>query len=220
MRPIAIALLGVSAFSLGVTAAVAQPAKTPSAKMSFFVTSRGLGDGANLGGLKGADAHCATLAAAAGSARRGWKAYLSIQATAAQRAVNARDRIGRGPWYNFDGERIARNVADLHSETNRLGKSISLTERGGVVNGAGDTPNRHDILTGSLANGEAPVGAENRTCGNWSSSGEGSALVGHHDRKGGGPAGSSWNSAHPSRACGQAALQATGGDGLFYCFAK
>jgi hypothetical protein len=187
---------------------------------SFFITSAGPGDGANLGGLAGADRHCQTLAEAAGAGSRTWRAYLSTSAAGGQPAVNARDRIGQGPWYNAQGVRVARNVADLHSEATNLGKQTSLNERGEVVNGRGDTPNRHDILTGSQLDGTAFAGAEDTTCRNWTTnSSEGSAQVGHHDRQGGGANPTSWNSAHGSRGCSQANLQATGGDGLFYCFA-
>lgn len=185
------------------------------ARMSFFITSAGPGSGANLGGLEGADRHCQTLATAAGS-KKEWRAYLSTQGP---NPVNARDRIGKGPWLNFKGAQVAASVADLHSDNNKLSKENSLTEKGAVVNGRGDTPNRHDILTGSQADGRAIAGAEDRTCKNWTSSADGSANVGHHDRQGGGPAPTSWNASHPSRGCSQENLQGSGGDGLFYCFA-
>lgn len=187
--------------------------------MSFFITSAGPGNGANLGGLAGADQHCQRLAAAVGAAARTWRAYLSTSASGGQAAVNARDRIGRGPWYNARGTLVAQSVAELHGETNRLGKETSLNERGEVVSGRGDTPNRHDILTGSQLDGTAFSGDADRTCRNWTSSGEGSAQVGHHDRQGGGANPTSWNSAHASRGCSQENLRSTGGDGLFYCFA-
>jgi hypothetical protein len=189
--------------------------------MSFFITSRGTGDGANLGGLAGADKHCQRLAAAVGAGDRTWHAYLSTTASGAQTAVNARDRIGRGPWYNAKGVRVAENVSDLHGDKNHLGKETSLTERGDVVNGRGDNPNHHDILTGSQLDGTAwPGDPVMTTCGNWSStSADGSASVGHHDRQGGGTNPTSWNFAHPSKGCSQENLRATGGDGLFYCFA-
>jgi hypothetical protein len=184
--------------------------------MSFFITSHGPGDGANLGGLAGADKHCQSLAAAAGAGNRTWRAYLSTAASDGKPAVNARDRIGSGPWYNAKGVRVAENVADLHSDKNNLGKQTSLTEKGEVVNGRGDSPNRHDILTGSQMDGSAST----TTCGNWTStSADGSASVGHHDRQGGGVNPTSWNFAHPSKGCSQDNLRATGGDGLFYCFA-
>jgi hypothetical protein len=185
--------------------------------LSFFITSVGTGDGANLGGLKGADAHCQKLAAAAGAGNRTWRAYLS--GTEDGKPVNARDRIGNGPWFNAKGVQVAASVADLHSENNKLGKETSLTEKGEMVNGRGDTPNRHDILTGSQPDGTAFPEGQNLTCGNWTSNGEGSAQVGHHDKTGGGPRPNSWNSAHGSRGCSQQALVSTGGDGLFYCFA-
>ena len=188
-------------------------------KMNFFLTSAGPGNGADLGGLKGADQHCQNLAKAVGLGSKTWRAYLSTTASGGQKAVNARDRIGKGPWYNAKGEKVAENVDDLHSANNKLGKQTSITEKGAVVNGRGDTPNQHDILTGSTADGKAMTAEGDTTCGNWTSSGEGSARVGHHDRTGGGDDGSSWNSAHNSRGCSQANLQATGGNGYFYCFA-
>jgi hypothetical protein len=187
--------------------------------MSFFITSKGSGNGAHLGGLNGADQHCQSLAKAAGGGGKTWRAYLSASASGGQAAVNARDRIGSGPWHNVKGVQVAANVADLHSENNKLGKENSLTETGQVVNGRGDNPNMHDILTGSQLDGTAFPAGEDHTCGNWTSSGEGSAQVGHHDRQGGGANPNSWNSAHGSRGCSQANLQATGGNGYFYCFA-
>lgn len=189
-------------------------------RMSFFLTSVGSGDGANLGGLAGADRHCAQLAQAAGSRKTQWRAYLSAAAANGAAAVNARDRIGTGPWYNARGVLVANNVAELHADAPLLQKNTQLTERGAVVNGRGDTPNRHDILTGSQADGTLPPGDGDRTCSNWTSTlADGSAWVGHHDRQGGGAAPTSWNAAHPSRGCGQANLEATGGAGYFYCFA-
>jgi hypothetical protein len=190
--------------------------------MSFFVTSAGPGDGANLGGLAGADAHCGRLAEAAGVRGKTWRAYLSATAAAGQAAVNARDRIGAGPWYNARGVRVAADLAELHSEASRLGKQGTLTERGDTVTGRGDRPNRHDILTGSLPDGTAFPDTADHTCRNWTSNadGAGSAQVGHHDRQGGGERPNSWNSAHGSRGCSQANLRATGGDGLYYCFAR
>jgi hypothetical protein len=187
--------------------------------MSFFITSRGPGNGADLGGLAGADRHCQQLAAAAGAGDRTWRAYLSATATDTQAAVNARDRIGTGPWYNAKGIRIAENVDDLHSEHNNLNKETALTETGQTVNGRGDTPNYHDILTGSQADGTAYPPGEDTTCHNWTGSSDGSARVGHHDRQGGGQNPTSWNSAHGSRGCSQENLRSTGGNGLFYCFA-
>ena len=188
--------------------------------LSFFITSAGSGNGANLGGLAGADAHCQKLAAAAGQGARQWRAYLSSGAAGGGKPINARDRIGAGPWYNAKGVKVADNVADLHSDNNKLSKENSLTEKGEVVNGRGDTPNRHDILTGSQMDGTAFTDGADHTCGNWTSSaGDGSAQVGHHDRQGGGQNPTSWHAAHPSKGCSQENLRGTGGDGLFYCFA-
>jgi hypothetical protein len=180
--------------------------------MSFFVTSVGLGDGANLGGLAGADAHCQQLAEATGAGAKTWRAYLSAE------GVNARDRIGTGPWSNAKGEVIASDVASLHSDNVNLNKQTALTETGAMVKGRGDEPNQHDMLTGSNANGTLSPG---NTCGDWTMNGEGTAMLGHHDRSGPEtlPTGTSWNAAHPSRGCGQEALVGTGGAGLFYCFA-
>jgi hypothetical protein len=196
-------------------AALAAPsshAQNAAPNMSFFLTSAGPGNGANLGGLAGADAHCQKLAQAVGSSGRTWRAYLSTTGTG---AVNAKDRIGSGPWHNAKGVAIAQNVAELHSDKNNLTKETNINEKGEVVNGRGDTPNRHDVLTGSNPDGTA---SENN-CANWTSAGEGSAQVGHHDRVGGGDNPTSWNSSHPSRGCSQENLRGTGGDGLFYCFA-
>ena len=189
-------------------------------RMSFFITSAGPGDGANLGGLEGADQHCHQLAEAAGAGDRTWRAYLSTTAAAGGETVHARDRIGSGPWYNAKGVMVARDVAQLHSEEMHLGKENSLNEKGQMVNGRGDRPNMHDILTGSNLDGTAFEEEGYTNCGNWTSNAEdGAARVGHHDRTGGGPNPNSWNSAHSSRGCSQANLQATGGNGLFYCFA-
>lgn len=200
------------------TAAAAQQA----ADMTFFVTSTGSGNGADLGGLAGADAHCQQLATAAGAGNRTWHAYLSTQAANGQPAVNARDRIGQGPWRNAKGEVIATSVAQLH-DANNLTKATALTEKGTVVNGRGDQPNQHDILTGSQPDGTAFAGADDRTCGNWTKSGaEGAAMLGHSDRTGldDSAAAKSWNTSHASRGgCSQDALRGTGGAGLFYCFA-
>jgi hypothetical protein len=159
------------------------------------------------------------LADAAGFGDRTWRAYLSTTATDGQPAVNARDRIGNGPWYNAKGVMVAQNVADLHSDNNKLGKENSLNEKGEVVNGRGDSPNRHDILTGSQPDGTAFASGTDATCGNWTSSAQGAAQLGHHDKQGGGQNPNSWNSAHASRGCSQENLRGTGGDGLFYCFA-
>ena len=186
--------------------------------MTFFVTSVGSGDGANLGGIEGADAHCQSLAEAAGASGT-WHAYLSTQGDGAE---NARDRIGAGPWHNANSELIAENVEQLHGENN-ISKATALTETGATVNGRGDEPNMHDILTGSQADGTAFTGAEDMTCGNWTLNGtEGAAMVGHHDRMGRDdtPEARSWNATHASRGgCSQEALQGTGGNGFFYCFA-
>lgn len=187
--------------------------------MSFFITSKGPGDGANLGGLAGADAHCQALAQAVGAGGKTWRAYLSAAAMDGKPAVNARDRIGTGPWFNAKGVQVASNLDELHYSNVGLGKDGSLNEKGGVVNGRGDSPNQHDILTGSQLDGTAFSDGADHTCGNWTTNGEGSAQVGHHDRTGGGQVPSSWNSAHGSRGCSQANLVATGGNGYFYCFA-
>ncbi|MDN3565718.1 hypothetical protein QWZ14_15220 [Paeniroseomonas aquatica] len=205
-----LALVPAAGLALG---AVAQPNT-----MGFFVTSSGPGQGADLGGLAGADARCQSLAQAAGAGGRTWRAYLS---TSGAGGVNARDRIGRGPWRNAKGEVVANSVAELHG-TNALTLQTALTEKGEPINGRRSTPNTHDILTGSQPDGTAFAGAEDRTCRNWTYSGaEGAAMVGHHDREGlrDDDASRSWNSSHPSRGCGQEALKTTGGAGLFYCFA-
>ena len=194
-------------------------AQTPPTEMSFFVTSTGSGRGGDLGGLAGADGHCQSLARAAGAGGRTWRAYLSTQGAD---AVNARDRIGAGPWRNARGEVIARSVADLHGETNNLTRQTALTERGTPVNGRGDQPNMHDILTGSQADGTAFDGSQDRTCRSWTHGGtEGAAMVGHHDRQGlrDDASSRSWNTSHPSRNCTPEGLVSTGGAGLFYCFA-
>lgn len=199
------------------TSLLAACASAPSNPMSFFITSNGSGQGANLGGLAGADAHCEKLADAVGAGGKGWRAYLSTTGAA---GVNARERIGSGPWVNAKGVTIATDVAQLHGNNN-LTKQTALTEKGEVINGRGDTPNTHDILTGSTADGRAVAGDGDSTCGNWTKSGEGSAWVGHHDRIGlrDDEPSRSWNASHPSRGCSQDALKATSGAGLFYCFA-
>lgn len=201
--------------------ACAMPARggMASSRLGFFLTSVGPGRGADLGGLAGADAHCHTLAAAVGEGGRTWHAYLSAAPAGGLPSVNARDRIGTGPWVNAKGVQVAANVAELHGPSNGLSKTGSLDERGAVVNGRGDTPNRHDILTGSQLDGTAFPGGADKTCSNWTSNAAGSAQVGHHDRQGGGDNPTSWNSAHGSSGCSQDNLRATGGDGLFYCFA-
>ena len=189
-------------------------------KLGFFVTSNGSGKGADLGGLAGADKICQSLAQSAGAGNRTWRAYLSTSASGGARAGHARARIGRGPWYNAKGERIARDLDDLHDNGN-ITKQSALTEKGVVVNGRGDKPNMHDILTGSDSQGRAFPGTLDTTCGNWTGSGAGSAQVGHHDRQGLSelPSAKSWNHSHPSRGCSQDNLRSSGGNGLFYCFA-
>ena len=186
--------------------------------MSFFLTSAGPGDGAALGGLDGADAYCQSLADAV-DASGTWQAYLSAAATADAAAVNARDRIGSGPWLNQALVEVESDIDNLHGDANNLTKETVLNERGGMTNGRGDDPNRHDILTGSRLDGTAFPPEEDRTCANWTSSGEGSAMLGHHDRFSFTTPGSPWNTAHPSRGCSQENLVGTGGNGLFYCFA-
>lgn len=208
MKPIVLAALAAAGLAIATAPAIAQDAST----MTFFVTSTGLGDGANLGGLAGADAHCQKLAEAAGSTGKTWAAYLSAE------GINAKDRIGAGPWQNFKGEVIATDVANLHSDANNITKQTALTEIGAVVNGRGDTPNQHDILTGSNADGTLAAG---QTCGDWTLNGEGTAMLGHSDRMGldDSAAAKAWNTSHPSRGCSQQNLVSTGGAGLFYCFA-
>ena len=191
----------------------------PQGPMGFFVTSAGPGDGANLGGLEGADAHCQMLAAAAGAGNRTWRAYLSQTGGV---AVNARDRIGDGPWFSAAGQLIAANVADLHGDyqrdRNNIRKPTAVDENGNQINGVGDQPNQHDILTGSDSRGMALIGRPDvTTCNDWTSNGAGNAMVGHHDRLGG--ANASWNAVHMSNGCSQENLVATGGNGLLYCFA-
>jgi hypothetical protein len=201
-----------------------QPPAAPPQPMSFFVTSVGLGNGANLGGLAGADRHCQALATAAGAGSKTWHAYLSVGAANGQPAVNARDRIGSGPWFNAKGARIAQNLGDLHGDTieqarlgNNINRTTAISEKGEPIKGAGDTPNQHDILTGSQTDGRAYTDGADHTCGNWTSNGTGTAQLGHHDRTGGGN--TSWNAVHASRGCSQENLVATGGAGLMYCFA-
>ena len=193
-------------------------------EMNFFLTSVGLGNGANLGGIDGADTHCQSLAEAAEAGGKTWRAYLSTDGRDGNPVINARDRIGTGPWYNYDGRRIAKSLSELHGDTleearngNLIGKMTAVDERGEEINGVGDTPNWHDILTGSKQDGTAYTDGEDRTCSNWTSNSEGSAQVGHHDRNS--SSSISWNSAHPSRGCSQEDLARSGGGGLFYCFA-
>lgn len=197
-------------------------AEAQQADMSFFITSHGSGKGGDLGGLAGADRLCQTLAQSAGAGGKTWHAYLSTQGPG---AVNARDRIGKGPWKNAKGLVVATSVADLHSANNKLNKQNSLSEKGEIINGRGDKPNRHDIITGSTPDGTAFTDSADHTCKNYTSSTQGSVMLGHHDRQGlrdDAPS-HSWNSSHPSRGpdggCSQKDLQSTGGDGLLYCFA-
>jgi len=214
----------VSSVVLGAYLVAAQQPPAPQQPMSFFVTSVGLGNGANLGGLAGADRHCQALATAAGAGAKTWHAYLSTSGSGGQAAVNARDRIGAGPWYSAKGGRVAQNVGDLHGDTieqarlgNNINKTTAISEKGEPIKGVGDTPNQHDILTGSQPDGRAYADGADHTCGNWTSGAAGTAQLGHHDRTGGGN--TSWNSTHPSRGCSQENLVATGGAGLLYCFA-
>ena len=209
--------LALLASTAVVTLGLSAGAHAQASAMTFFVTSTGSGKGADFGGLAGADKLCQSLAAAVGAGSREWRAYLSTQGSG---AVNARDRIGSGPWQNVKGVVVAKSVAELHG-TNNLTKQTALTEKGEMVNGRGDTPNMHDILTGSQPDGTAFAGADDRTCGNWTKSGDGAAVVGHHDRMGLNeePPAKSWNSSHPSRGCSDAALIGTGGAGRLYCFA-
>ena len=206
------------------TIGIAAGAQAQQSQMTFFVTSTGIGKGADLGGIDGADRHCQLLAQSVGAGNHKWRAYLSTEPADGSPAVNARDRIGAGPWRNAKGEIIANTLDELHGD-NRLTKQTALNEKGEIVNGRGDTPNRHDILTGSQPNGTAFPAGEDRTCHNWTSSTQGAAMLGHHDRMGlrDDAASHSWNSSHPSRGpeggCSQADLRSTGGDGLLYCFA-
>jgi hypothetical protein len=208
-------------FKKNISEQPAENQKSEQSTMSFFITSSNLGKGGNLGGLAGADAYCSTLASSAGVTGKTWRAYLSTTQTEGAPAVHARDRIGTGPWFNAEGKKMADTVDSLHAENN-LNKSTALSEKGEIINGRGDTPNVHDILTGSLADGRASTTAQtDTTCSNWTSSDAGSALVGHHDRVGRDDSApmKSWNTAHASRGCSIDALKSTGGGGLFYCFA-
>jgi len=223
VRPASLVLVFIATWLAACAPTMPSPplAKPSTSPMSFFVTSANPGQGADLGGLAGADAYCQKLASAAGAGDRTWRAYLSTTPEAGKPAVNARDRIGRGPWLNAKGLLMAATVDDLHGPNNKLSKQNSLTEKGDIVSGRGDPVNLHDILTGSAADGRADTSAPDTTCGNWARSGEGSAIVGHHDRIGltdTAPA-KSWNMSHPTRGCGMEALKSTGGGGLFYCFA-
>jgi len=231
MRATRICVLAGAASLLMIAAAQAQqqPAQAPqlpqAPAMTFFVTGAGPGKGADLGGLAGADQYCQTLAARHGAGGKTWHAYLSTQGADGKPAVDARDRVGKGPWQNFKGDVVATSVDDLHSDNNKLGFNTSLSERGQIIPGVGFAPNRHDVLTGSTPEGRAFPAGDDRTCRNWTSSTQGTAMVGHIDRKGlrDDAASKSWNSSHPSRGpdggCSQSDLRGTGGDGLFYCFA-
>jgi hypothetical protein len=222
MQRMVLPLLASAALMALDAAAQAQQA-SPSPNMSFFVTSTGPGKGADLGGIAGADAHCQMLAQSVGAGSKTWHAYLSSNTNAAEpdKTVNARDRIGRGPWQNFKGETIATSVEDLHSDNNKITKQTGLTEKGTVVNGVGDTPNMHDIMTGSQPDGRAFPGNMNMSCANYTSSNFGKVEVGHVDRTGLADTkqAHSWNSSHQSRDCSQEGLISTGGNGLLYCFA-
>jgi hypothetical protein len=220
-RVVLLGFLGL-AVAAGIGMGLGKETKLP--EMSFFITSSASGRGGDLGGLAGADARCTALAAKAHVADKDWHAYLSTAPVDGQPGIDARDRIGQGPWFNAKGVQIASSLADLHGAANNLNKQTAVDELGHTIKGRGDTPNTHDILTGSTADGRlaqpAPGGPADMTCGNWTSNGAGKTLVGHHDRQGGGPAPTSWNSAHPTNGCSQPDLVATGGAGLFYCFAK
>jgi hypothetical protein len=226
-------ILIAATLALGASSAVIAQQQTPAPPqlpqapdMTFFVTGNGPGKGADLGGIDGADRHCQTLAARHGAGGKTWRAYLSTQEADGKPAVNARDRIGNGPWQNFKGTVIAANLNELHSDSNKLGFDNSLSERGQIIPGVGFAPNRHDVLTGSTMEGRAFPAGDDRTCKNWTSSTQGAAMVGHIDKKGlrDDAASRSWNSSHPSRGpeggCSASDLRGTGGDGLFYCFAS
>ncbi len=212
--------MGIALAILGVTA-ISGPALAQQSGMSFFITSSGSGKGADFGGLAGADKFCQSLAAAVGAGSKTWHAYLSTSASGGAAAVNARDRIGKGPWQNAKGVVVAKDLAELHG-TNNINKQTGLTEKGDTVKGRGDDPNQHDILTGSQPDGTAFKGADDKTCGNWTKSAEGSAVVGHFDRTGTNPdpvANASWNSSHGSAGCSVDLLKKTGSAGYLYCFA-
>ena len=216
-RRMKLALLASTAAIVGACAPMSPMSQSSTSPMSFFLTSANPGKGGDLGGLAGADAYCQRLATSANAGGKTWRAYLSNAAP----AVNARDRIGRGPWQNVKGQMVATSVDDLHGASNKLDKQSALTEKGDIISGRGDPVNMHDILTGSTADGRLDTSAADTTCGNWTKSGEGSATVGHHDRIGLNESApmKSWNASHPTRGCGMEALKSTGGAGLFYCFA-
>jgi hypothetical protein len=214
--------LGLRACAVAVAMAAGMPVlQADPAKMSFFLTSVGKGDGANLGGIEGADAHCASLAKAAGATKTQWRAYLSTTAPGGEAGINARDRIGKGPWQNSKAAVVAKTLEELHSASNGLTKQTALTEKGEGISGRGDAVNAHDILTGSDPLGMYSTAGGDTTCGGWTKNGDGSAIVGHHDRMGLKDTRhmTSWNSSHGSAGCSQDALKKTGGAGLFYCFA-
>ncbi|RST53611.1 hypothetical protein [Variovorax sp. MHTC-1] len=221
MRRRSLSLVAMAVAAIGLVACSGM-SRAPQSKMSFFVTSANPGKGADFGGLAGADRYCQSLAASAGAGGRSWRAYLSSSAMAGSPAVNARDRIGNGPWFNAKGEQIASSVDDLHGTGNKLSKQTALTEKGQIVSGGGDAVNLHDILTGSSTEGRAVSSDKDTTCGNWTKSGDGSAIVGHHDRRGldDSPPAKSWNSSHATQGCSMDALKRTGGGGLLYCFAQ
>jgi hypothetical protein len=225
MNRSSVLIVGTLALVVASAAEAQQPPLPQAPAMTFFVTGSGPGKGGDLGGIEGADRYCQQLAERHGAGTKTWHAYLSTQAVDGKPAVNARDRIGNGPWQNFKGDTVAQNLEDLHSDNNKLGMNTSLSERGQIIPGVGFAPNRHDVLTGSTPEGRAFPENEDRTCRNWTSSTQGAAMVGHIDRKGlrDDAASRSWNSSHPSRGgeggCSQSDLRGTGGDGLFYCFA-
>ena len=222
MRRKLVCLVSTTTAAIVLAACSGMTSSPPQGKMSFFLTSANPGKGADFGGLEGADRYCQSLAASAGGGARTWRAYLSNSAMGASAAVNARDRIGKGPWVNAKGEQIASSVDDLHGPNNKLNKQTALTEKGAIISGRGDPVNLHDILTGSTDDGRAISDGKDNTCGNWTKSGEGSAIVGHHDRVGlnDSPPSKSWNASHPTQGCSMDALKSTGGGGLLYCFAQ
>jgi hypothetical protein len=222
MRRKLVYLASTTTAAIALAACSGMMSSPPQSKMSFFVTSANPGKGADFGGLAGADRYCQSLATSAGAGGRTWRAYLSNSAMDGSPAVDARDRIGKGPWVNAKGVQIASSVDDLHGPGNKLDKQTALTEKGEIISGVGDPVTMHDILTGSTAEGRAISDGKDNTCGNWTKSGEGSAVVGHHDRRGlnDNPPSKSWNASHPTRGCGMDALKSTGGGGLLYCFAQ
>ena len=221
-RKASLALFALVAALAWSTTASAQTPPPQFPNMTFFITSTSGPDGANLGGIEGADKHCQDLAAKAGAGGKTWRAYLSTQAEGGKPAISARDRIGKGPWVNTEGEQVAANVDELHSDTNKINVELARSENGRRIPGRLFVVNQHDILTGSSADGRALPPEKDMTCGNWTKNGEGAAMVGHHDRMGlrdDAPS-KSWNASHPSRGCSAAALKSSGGAGLLYCFAE